>query len=73
MTNNVNQFYNSPMRDDVRTFIMDVLKEETQKKVFARQDISGIADAKEILDKAFQLMASEFEIKKERQVINEAE
>lgn len=73
MNNNVNQFYNSPMRDDVRAFIMDVLKEETQKKVFARLDVSGIADAKEILDKAFQLMAVEFEPKKKQEHVNEAE
>lgn len=73
MNNNVNQFYNSPMRDDVRSFIMDVLKEETQKKVFSRLDVSGIADAKEILDKAFQLMAAEFEPKKKQEYYNEAE
>lgn len=61
------------MRDDVREFIMNILREETQRKVFARQDVSGIADAKEILDKAFQTMANEFEPKKKQEVVNDAE
>jgi hypothetical protein len=52
---------------------MNILREETQRKVFARQDVSGIADAKEILDKAFQTMANEFEPKKKQEVVNDAE
>lgn len=46
-------YLNEAMRNEVQTYLLDYLKTQAIEKAFAREDISGIADAKECLDKAF--------------------
>lgn len=55
------------MRNDVKTYLIDFLKVQAIEKAFAKEDVSGIADAKEVLDRAFDnlevLFASKSEVK----------
>lgn len=46
-------YLNEAMRNDVQTYLIDFLKIQAIEKAFAKEDVSGIADAKEAIDKAF--------------------
>jgi hypothetical protein len=47
-------------KEALREYINQVLSEEIIRRVFARQDVSHIADAKSIIDKAFEQLSNEF-------------
>lgn len=74
MDNNaVQDFYrNKVMREAVQEYILTVLRKEAIDMVFERQDVSYIADAKDLLDKAFKQMELEFKPVKTNSTINEA-
>lgn len=65
-------FLNEVMRNDVKTYLIDFLKVQAIEKAFAKEDVSGIADAKECLDKAFDnlevLFAPKSEVKEIKNV-----
>ena len=55
------------------TFIHDYIQSETIKRVYERKDVSGIADAKELVDGAFSALEEMYGIKERPPVqINEA-
>ncbi len=60
-------------KNAVKDYILGHLEATTIKKVMAREDVSGIADAKEILIGAFKSIEREFGVKEEKQALNEAE
>ena len=52
--NPLNQFTNDVnMRDEVKGFIDAFIDTEAVKRIYAREDVSGIADAKELIELAF--------------------
>ena len=52
--NPLNQFTNDvKMRDEVKGFIDAFIDTEAVKRIYAREDVSAIADAKELIDLAF--------------------
>lgn len=55
MPSSLKDFYlNEVMRNDVKTYLIDFLKVQAIEKTFKREDTSAVAEAKEILDKAFE-------------------
>ncbi len=55
MPSSLKDFYlNEVMRNDVKTYLIDYLKILAIEKAFKREDTNAIAEAKEILDKAFE-------------------
>jgi hypothetical protein len=46
-------YVNTAMRDEVKTYLIDFLKIQAIDKAFKKEDTSAIAEAKEIIDKAF--------------------
>lgn len=66
-------FLNEVMRNDVKIYLIDYLKTQAIEKAFAKEDINGIAEAKEVLDKAFSNLEILFEPEhKGKEPINEA-
>lgn len=68
MPSSLKDFYlNEAMRNDVKTYLIDFLKVQAIEKTFKREDTSAVAEAKEILDKAFSdldiLFAPESQVK----------
>jgi len=66
-------FLNENMRNDVKTYLIDFLKSQAIEKAFAKEDVSGVAEANEVILKAFEnleiLFAPEIESK---EIKNEA-
>ncbi len=74
MPNALKDFYlNETMRNDVHTYLLDFLKAQAIEKTFNRENTEHIAEAKEVLDKAFSnleiLFTPESEVK---EIKNEA-
>jgi hypothetical protein len=67
------QFYNSKAKDELVIFIDNELRKYASQMVLERKDVSGIADAKDIIDKVFFELKKQFSQKVQREVINEAE
>lgn len=67
------QFYNSKAKDDLLAFIDVELRKYASQAVLERKDVSGIADAKDVIDKVFFELKKQFAEKVKREVINEAE
>jgi hypothetical protein len=67
------QFYNSKAKDELVIFIDNELRKYASQMVLERKDVSGIADAKDIIDKVFFELKKQFAPKVQREVINEAE
>ena len=68
MPSALKDFYlNEIMRNDVKTYLIDFLKVRAIEKAFAKEDVSGIADANEVINKAFDnlevLFAPESQVK----------
>ena len=62
--NPLNQFTNDVnMRDEVRGFIDAFIDTEAVKRIYAREDVSGIADAKELIELAFNDLIQNYGIK----------
>ena len=53
-------------KDNVHNYLIQFLEEEGLKKMFKKQDTTGIAEAKEMIDKAFENMNVLFEPKAEK-------
>ena len=68
------QFYNDKdTKENVYNYLIDYLEKEAVKRVFEREDVSAIADAKEVIDKAFDNLEVLFNKKAEKkESINEA-
>lgn len=61
------------MRNEVKTYLIDFLKVQAIEKTFNKEDTSSIAEAKEVLDKAFENLEVLFSPKvEEKPVVNEA-
>jgi hypothetical protein len=74
MPSSLKDFYlNEVMRNDVKTYLIDFLKVQAIEKAFAKEDVSGIADANEVINKAFENLEVLFSPKvKEKEQVNEA-
>lgn len=68
MEKQLQQFYkNEHERDAVKAFLVDQLSEEAVKKVFAGSDTSGVREARELIEAAFNKLHDMFgEIKKNK-------
>lgn len=61
----VQDFYtNQVLRDAVRSYIEECFRVEAVDMVFKREDVSHIADAKDLLDRAFSQMEVDFKVNK---------
>lgn len=47
-------YLNETMRNDVRSYLIDFLKIQAIEKAFNKEGTDHIAEAKEVLDKAFE-------------------
>jgi len=74
MAKSLRDFYqDTETKDNVRNYLIDYLEEEAIKKVFGREDVSAVADAKEIIDKAFFHLEELFDKEpKKNEPINQA-
>ena len=69
----VGDFYkNKAMRTEVRAYIEAVFNKEIIEKVYAREDVSHIADANDLVERAFTQMELDFGSKKKSTNLNEA-
>ena len=66
-------YINEVMRNDVKAYLIDFLKVQAIEKAFNREDTSAVAEAKEVLDKAFENLEVIFSSKSEgKAIVNEA-
>lgn len=66
-------YLNEAMRDEVYLYLMKQLQDEAIRKVFNREDVSAVAEAKEIIDKAFESLEIMFPKRSnEKPIVNEA-
>jgi len=67
-------FYNDKdQKENVRNYLMEQLMEEGIERMFNKEDTTGIADAKIVIDKAFDNLEVLFNKKAEpKKPINEA-
>ena len=74
MPSSLKDFYlNEVMRNDVKDYLLNFLKEQAIQKTFNREDVSAIAEAKEVLDNAFDNLEVLFSPKSEgKKQVNEA-
>jgi hypothetical protein len=69
----VADFYrNKVMREEVKAYIDAYIADEAVRMVFDRKDVSHLADAKELVDKVFDQMSLDFEVKVKKDNLNEA-
>lgn len=68
------EFYNDKeTKENVKNYLISFLEEEALRKVFAKEDVSGIADARDCIEKAFYNLEVLFDQKpKAKEPINEA-
>ncbi len=60
-------------KGEVKDFIDNFIAEEGVRRIFDRQDVSAIADAKDLIDKAFEALDQLYGIKTpEKTVTNKA-
>ena len=66
-------FLETDTRDNVKNYLVEFLEQEAVRKVFAKEDISGLADARDCIEKAFYNLEVLFgEKPKRKEAINEA-
>lgn len=66
-------FLETDTRDNVKNYLVEFLEQEAVRKVFAKEDISGLADARDCIEKAFYNLEVLFgEKPKVKEPINEA-
>ena len=66
-------FLNESMRNDVKTYLIDFLKGQAIEKAFNREDTSAVAEANEVILKAFENLEVMFASKSEaKEITNEA-
>jgi hypothetical protein len=67
------EFYNDKeTAANVKKWLHQICEEEVLKKVFNREDVSGFADARDIIDIAFEKMDEMFAPKPKKNTDNEA-
>jgi len=67
------QLAKDPVIKDLKDYFEKVLREKAIDKVFAKEDTSAVAEAKEIIDQAFENIEVQFAPKVEgKKPINEA-
>jgi hypothetical protein len=65
MDNILKQFYeNSPQRDAVQAFMIEQLREMAVERVFDKKAISGIYEARKVVDIAFDKLEELYAVKK---------
>jgi len=63
----LNQLYNDKATLELfKEFFVGVLEEETIKRVFAKDNIDGIAEARKLLDKVFARLDEIYKVEKKR-------
>jgi hypothetical protein len=74
MSKSLLNFYNDKeTKEEVQNYLIDFLEHEAIKKVFAKEDVSAVSEAKEMIDKAFENMDLLFQSKvNKKEQINEA-
>lgn len=74
MSKSLLEFYqNKDLKENVHAYLVEFLEKEAVKKVFDREDVSAVAEAKEMIDKAFENMDVLFAVKKEpKEQVNES-
>ncbi|MDD4988443.1 MAG: hypothetical protein PHS68_06085 [Candidatus Izemoplasmatales bacterium] len=66
-------FLETDTRDNVKNYLIEFLEREAVRKVFTKEDISGLADARDCIEKAFYNLEVLFgEKPKTKEAINEA-
>ncbi len=66
------QFYEDKhTREAVHNYLIEFLKEEGVRKIFDKEDVSGVSEAKEMIDKAFDNLETIFAPKAKPKIINE--
>lgn len=69
MSTLLNQFQNEPfMREEVRTFFLEQLNVMALRKVYADEDVKGVAHARESLLQAFDELEAQYGQKKKEEV-----
>jgi uncharacterized protein YdeI (YjbR/CyaY-like superfamily) len=64
---------NTDLKDNVHAYLIKYLEKVAIEKVFNKEDVSAIADAKEVIDRAFENLDILFAPKnKKREFVNEA-
>lgn len=74
MLNSLKDFYlNQVMREEFKTYLIDFLKTQAIEKTFNREPTEYIAEAKEVIEKAFDNLDILFASKSEgKEIKNEA-
>lgn len=60
------------MRAEVQEYITQYLKDEAVRRVFAKEDVTAVSDAKDLLDGAFYNLETLYGKENSKQIINEA-
>lgn len=61
MSQELNQFYNDVhTREEVVAYIHAFIDEEALKRVYAKEDVSAVADARSLIDSAFSNLENEY-------------
>lgn len=64
---------NKEVKNTVQDYLVQFLKEEGVRKIFEKEDVSAVAEAKEMIDKAFENLDVIFQPKPKRvEQVNEA-
>ena len=74
MSKSLLEFYNDKdMKDNVYNYLISELEKEAIKRVFDKEDVTAVADAKIVIDNAFDNLENLFDSKAEKkEPINEA-
>jgi len=74
MSKSLLEFYNDKdMKDNVYNYLISELEKEAIKRVFDKEDVTAVADAKIVIEKAFDNLDTLFNSKAEKkEPINEA-
>ena len=64
MNNILQQFYNNEtQRETIHSFLIEILKELAIDKTFKGEDVKGIKEAKEAIEKAFDRLDELYKVK----------
>ncbi len=68
------QFTNDPhTRNEVLAFVIDYINNEALEMIYSKEDVSGIADAKKLIEGAFDNLITQYGIKdKTKKSVNKA-
>lgn len=64
---------NRGLREDVQKYLIDFLKQKVIDRAFMGQDVKDIAEARRVIDEAFNQIISDYIQTPETRVINEME